>query len=86
MPNNKGYPACMLYLVKSVAFNNDNRQKDKLIYRSTVVVVFFSHFSVLTMEPSYLVQYKAMIFFLHSSKKQLAAKELLEFVISFKGF
>lgn len=42
MPNNKGYPACMLYLIKSVAFNNDNRQKDKLIYRSTVVVVFFS--------------------------------------------
>lgn len=42
MPNNKGYLACMLYLIKSVAFNNDNRQKDKLIYRSTVVVVFFS--------------------------------------------
>lgn len=63
MPNNKGYLACMLYLIKSVAFNNDNRQKDKLIYRSTVVG-FFSHFSVLTMGPSYLVQYKAMIFFL----------------------
>lgn len=42
MPNNKGYLACMLYLIKSVAFNNDNRQKDKLIYRSTVVGFFFS--------------------------------------------
>lgn len=41
MPNNKGYLACMLYLIKSVAFNNDNRQKDKLIYISRVVVVFF---------------------------------------------
>lgn len=40
MPNNKGYPACMLYLIKSVAFKNDNRQKDKLIYRSTVVDFF----------------------------------------------
>ena len=72
MPNDKGYLACMFYLIKSVAFNNDNRQKENLIYRSTVVV-FFSRFSVLTMGPLYLVEYKAVIFFLHSSKKQLSA-------------
>lgn len=74
MPNNKGYLACMFYLIKSVAFNNDNRHKENLIYRSTVVdFFFFSRFSVFTMGPLYLVEYKAVIFFLHSSKKQLAA-------------